>query len=178
MERLTYNYKIRKRGHLKGNTNKTLTKLFKNKEENIWEYENIWYEVSEARKRECELIEQKKIEGWTLLNIAKGGGLGGNRFKWTEKKIFKEAKKHITKSDFHKNSSGAYKASKNLGIFEKACEHMLLLKKSNGHWTKERIIKEAIKYKTKTKFARNNGSAYNTAIKLNILEEVFSYVKN
>lgn len=47
----------------------------------------------------------------------------------------------------------------------------------NLKWTKEKCIKEAKKYKKRTKFARESNSAYNSARNNNWLEEVCSHME-
>jgi hypothetical protein len=48
--------------------------------------------------------------------------------------------------------------------------------KPKGYWTKERCQEEALKYKTKTKFAKNSGSAYSVTLKNKWLIEICSHM--
>ena len=79
---------------------------------------------STAIKREVELIEKYKKDGWSILNVAKAGSLGGTRRKWTEDKVHKEALKYKTRGAFKKGSVGAYDRAKKDGILDKVCKHM------------------------------------------------------
>jgi hypothetical protein len=49
-------------------------------------------------------------------------------------------------------------------------------KKPNGYWTFERIQKEALKYKTRKEFYKNNRGAYKAALRQNVLDEVCSHM--
>jgi len=67
--------------------------------------------------------EYKKL-GWTSLNVAKTGGLGGNGKKWVVEAIILEALLYNNRKDFYTLSSGAYGAAKVLGILNEVCKHM------------------------------------------------------
>lgn len=103
-------------------------------------------------------------------------------FKWTEEKIQLEASKYKTRFQFQKNSP-AYKAAVKRNILDKVCAHMPKQadrSKENSpafKWSKEKIIKEAIKHKTRSDFFSNAGSAYNMARKMGIFEEVCTHMK-
>ena len=46
------------------------------------------------------------------------------KLKWTKEKVLLDAKKYKRKSDWNKNSPGAYRAAKRYGWFEKAISHI------------------------------------------------------
>lgn len=50
-------------------------------------------------------------------------------------------------------------------------------KKKRKQWTKSEILKEAKKYKSRSKFMRGSGGAYNRARKLGILDEVCQHME-
>ena len=60
----------------------------------------FWFEASEYVDREkaalfeIDLMEKKVQEGFELLNIAPGGGLGGATLEWTKNKVEASAKKY------------------------------------------------------------------------------------
>jgi hypothetical protein len=49
-------------------------------------------------------------------------------------------------------------------------------KKTVGYWTKERCQEEALKYKTRYEFQKNSGSAYYSAQKNKLLDEICSHM--
>lgn len=91
--------------------------------------------------------------------------------KWTEQLVFDESKKYTTKSDFFRNSSGAYQAAKKLGVFEKACEHM-----KSKKWTLESLKAEALNYTTRSDFMRGSRSAHVMASRLGLIEQISSHM--
>jgi len=97
---------------------------------------------------------------------------------WTKEKCGEEALKYKTKKELIENSSGAYLAMvKNKWLLE-LCSH-LKNQKSNGYWTKEVCVKEALTYSSKEEFRKNNESAYVTASKNKWLSEIcFENKKN
>ena len=96
---------------------------------------------------------------------------------WIPSTIADEAKKHATRSEFQKSSVGAYSAARRLGILDDVCAHMKRNKiKRMNHWTEDRLIAEAKKYKTRKAFYENNVSAYARASQLGILDKVCSHM--
>lgn len=77
-----------------------------------------------AIKMENEYINKYKIEGWNILNKAKGGALGGNQLKWTKEICMLDAKKYNNRTLWTKNSPGAIDASYRNGWINDCCEHM------------------------------------------------------
>ena len=132
---------------------------------------------TEAQRQEKYWVEHYKNNGWGMFNIAKTGGLGGGK-KWTKKSLQEEANKYKTIREFRKNNSAAYGAASKKKIIE-----ILFKNHSNngysenqkikGYWTKERVQDESRKYKNRADFYTNNASAYNKALKINILNDLF-----
>jgi len=99
------------------------------------------------------------------------------KWYWTEEKCYEEALKYTKRDDFQKRSSGAYAAARRLKILDKVCSHMTYQKQlPNGYWNLKTITKEAQKYYSRSKFCKENNSAYNAAKRLNILENVCSHM--
>jgi isopentenyldiphosphate isomerase len=95
---------------------------------------------------------------------------------WTKEKCKIEALKYITRNEFQKNSKGAYQKSFHNGWLEEICSHMVRVQKPHGYWTKERCQKEALKYKTKSNFSKNNYAAYNRSYKSGWLDNICSHM--
>jgi hypothetical protein len=86
---------------------------------------------------------------------------------WTYDKCKEEALKYKTKTEYQKNSKGAYNSSRNNGWFEDICSHMIsnVINKPYGYWTYERCKDEALKYKTRMEFKINSAGAYKSLMK-------------
>lgn len=83
---------------------------------------------------------------------------------WTKERVFEEAKKYTNKKDFEINAKGAYcKARTNKWLDEMSWLCPLPLGPISK-WSKEAIIEESKKYKTKTEFAKKSPTAYLHAI--------------
>ena len=96
--------------------------------------------------------------------------------RWDDNMLYLEALKYTTRSKFQKGSKTAYSRCLERGILDKTCSHMVLQIKSNGYWTFDTILKEALKYKTRISFANGCGSASITAHKLGIINEVCKHM--
>lgn len=128
-----------------------------------------------AKKQEQYWINLYKQNNWELFNIAKGGSLGGKSFKWTKEKLLNEVKKYNTRSEFSKNG-GAYNAAIHLKILDELFENhpnngYTTKQKICGYWTKEKL--QNIANTCNRLEFRKKLDAYNAAIRLNILDELF-----
>lgn len=168
---LTYNLEKRIYNHIKNSSNKYVNNYMCNSIKYIINSDNILYKAEDAIKLECYLIDKYKNEGYKVLNISKGGGLGGSK-KWSDEMLRDEALKYKTRSSFQKLSSGAYQSSKSKGILNEICKHM----SDRFIWTQENIKQEALKYKTRSDFSKGSAGAYCSSIKMCILDEVCSHM--
>lgn len=91
---------------------------------------------------------------------------------WTIERIKSEAKKYQTRSEFQKNAVSAYNRAHKSGWLDEVCEHMERLRKSNGYWTKERILDESSKYRTLKEFRDGSHGAYDSAYDMGLMEEL------
>ena len=122
---LTYNTKERYQSHL----NKDNSPVYRHIEKTNAKFEfKVITELPiycvDAQILEHETIEKYQELGWNILNknkTGKGcGSLGGGTRKWTEENIKTESNNYKTRSEFRKNSSGAYvAASKIEGLLDK-----------------------------------------------------------
>lgn len=136
---------------------------------------------SEAQEKEIYWVNFYKNNNWKILNIAKPGSLGGNVIKWTKNKLKKITDTCENRRDFRKKYSAAYGTAIRLKLMDELFKnHPNQGFKSvpNSYWTKEKIQEEAIRYKTRSNLNNNNGSAYNAALKMNILNEIFEKTPN
>jgi len=85
--------------------------------------------IEDAIKKEHEFVNEYKKENWNVLNIAKTGGVGKVKTKWTIDVILSESLKYNSKSEFKKNSYNAYCAMYKLKCQDIVCEHMIKKRK-------------------------------------------------
>jgi isopentenyldiphosphate isomerase len=97
---------------------------------------------------------------------------------WTKDRCLEIALKYDTKKDFKYHDNSAYLGSKKIGCLDEICSHMIILKKPNGYWTKEKCKDIAEKYITKTDFMKNDRKAYDTSYNKGWLNEICSHMKN
>ncbi|MBQ7182027.1 MAG: GIY-YIG nuclease family protein [Bacteroidaceae bacterium] len=82
---------------------------------------------------------------------------------WTRSRVFEESRKYTNKKEFEANANGAFqKAMKNGWLKEMLWLKPLPLGKISI-WTRERIIVESKKYKSRTEFAKESPTAYHHA---------------
>lgn len=97
--------------------------------------------------------------------------------QWTKRKIIKEAKKYSFMTEFELYAPEAYRLAKERGYLEIVCSHMKTYKprisKKGSPLTKESVMEEARKYKTKWEFKIKAPGAYQKANELKIMNELF-----
>lgn len=97
---------------------------------------------------------------------------------WTEERLQKEVSKYKSRREFQINSKGAYTAAVSKKILNKLFNEFPNQgydenKRKTGFWTKERLQKEADKYKTLNDFSNSSKAAYSAARRLGFLKELF-----
>lgn len=95
---------------------------------------------------------------------------------WTKEKVFDEAKKYKTKSEFKKGNPTAYQVARKNGWLKEMNWFKEIFKPSN-YWTKERVFEEARKYQTKSEFKKGCGSAYQVALENGWLKEMTWFIE-
>jgi len=131
---------------------------------------------SEFQKNNASVYKISRINGWLdeicnhMILLHKPNNY------WTKKRCQEEALKYINRTEFSKNSSNIYSAAHRNGWLDEICNHMIILQKPNGYWTKELCKEEALKCKTRSEFQKNNSSTYNSALKNGWLDEICSHM--
>lgn len=95
------------------------------------------------------------------------------KYVWTLEEIKIEALKYNNRKSFAAKCRGAYNTAKRIGILEDVCFHML--KRDDPHnlkWSIDNLKLEALKYKTRGSFQKNNGSAYGIARDRGVLDQI------
>ena len=96
--------------------------------------------------------------------------------KWKVKDdVLNDAKKYSSRSEWAKNSPGASSFAKKNNWYNEATAHMYKTK-SRKWFNKEIVIKDALKYKTKSDWHKKSHGAYDAAKKNNWLEEATSHM--
>jgi predicted GIY-YIG superfamily endonuclease len=171
---LTFNLKQRVTAHLNTKRFVNLIKKYGRGALKI-KQETEYLESNFAAKLEIVLIKNFRKDGWNVLNIARGGSLGGTTIKWTEKNILISLENQKSFKDWRENHPSGYSALlKNKKLKEKV--HSTLPRGSTLKWTKGLIIKEALKFKTRSEWARKSYGSYVAAKRFGILEEVSKHM--
>jgi predicted GIY-YIG superfamily endonuclease len=96
---------------------------------------------------------------------------------WTKERCHKEALKYKTRQKFFKGSISAYSTAHQSGWIDEICQHMSYDQLPKGHWTLERIRKEAKKYQTRSDFAKGSPLAYGAASRKGVVDEVCLHMR-
>lgn len=96
---------------------------------------------------------------------------------WTKPRLAKIAKKYTARNDFHLHDDAAYRAAQARGLLDEICRHMEYQVLPRNYWTKERIIEEARKYKTRSEFMKSAGGAWGRAQVEGWLDEVCTHME-
>ena len=132
----------------------------------------------EIIKKEIYYINYYKTNKWNLLNVRKGGELGGKKIIWTKERCRIEAKKYKYKIDFIKKSQSAYVIANKNGWINEICKHMYIQKKENNYWTKERCHEIAKKCKYKYELKKKNPTVYKKLINMGWVDEICNHMKS
>ena len=92
-----------------------------------------------------------------------------NRKTWDKAAVIKDASLYKTVADWRKQSPSAYAICCRNKWNDDACAHMSIVKRSNGYWTKERLLEEAQKYKTTADWSKGSPSSYSIAKKQKLI---------
>ncbi|TMI95344.1 MAG: hypothetical protein E6H08_06920 [Bacteroidetes bacterium] len=132
-------------------------------------------------------VEFQKSNGTAYTAVRKNGWLKELCFHMpllqipngslTKEVCRKEARKYQTRTQFARNSAGAYDKSRKSGWLDDICSHMTSILKPKGYWTKEKCKTEAWKYKTRTEFQKNSPRAYDISHQNGWLNEFCSHMK-
>lgn len=166
---LTYNFEERKNSHITNSSNRYVKELLFNDEVHIWVLEKGIILQDNVGEIEKNLIREYEENGWNVLNISPGGGLGGG-YKWNYELVKEEAKKYTNRRDFRVNSSGAYYFASRHKYLNSICFHM------KPKWSLEEVKKEAIKYNNRSDFSKYSKGAYYYAYRNKILDEVCEHM--
>jgi hypothetical protein len=83
-----------------------------------------------------------------------------------------------TQAEFREKFASAYSVCKKNGWFDELCKDLTIERDVNKWSTYEAIKEEALKYQSRREFSLKNGSAYQAAHRLGIIESVCSHMPN
>jgi hypothetical protein len=95
---------------------------------------------------------------------------------WIEPTIEQVAVKYKTKGEFERQCGSAYTAAIRLGILDKVCRHMKVLKRPNNYWTYERVLHLAKKCRSIKQFVAKYRNAYQAARRKRWLDKIYREV--
>lgn len=156
---LTFNLDERNKGHMTQPSSSVYQHMnltgFKPKIKSISEL----LDKDKASEIEREMVKKYESEGWSILNKAKAGGLGGDTLKWTDEAIRNEIQKYTTLNDFIIKSPSAYSALRKKGkdYFKEFTKD---LQKVVVKLSDEELKNIALKYTDKMSFIKNEPKAY------------------
>lgn len=158
---LTYNFNIRINDHINNHKRSPIYKHIKQtglnpKFEKLTDYVDI--DIASKKLEEFYKTYYEGL-GFNILNIAKTGGIGSNKSKYTKNDCQRESLKYLTRSDFKKDSNLYNIALKN-GWLDDICSHMIEIKKSKGYWTKEMCLKDSLKCNSLKEFEDKYNTSY------------------
>ena len=138
---------------------------FVKKQHDVYTYEEC-YEI--AKDYDC-VSEFQKGNGSVYAKARERGWLKDytwfkprSRKPYTYEECYEIAKKYDTRTKYCKGNIGAYQASLNHGWLDDYT-WFHYVQRPTGYWTKEKVIEESKKYKTRGEFHDYNGTAYSKA---------------
>jgi predicted GIY-YIG superfamily endonuclease len=121
-----------------------------------------YVDVEYAVKMEEIILNEYKVDNWSILNKAKTGGVGSSNLIWTKVKCMTDAKKYKKISDYQNKSKSSYNAALKNGWIDEVCSHIKRRKSKNKYWDDKNLCRmESLKYKNISEFQKNCWSAYN-----------------
>jgi predicted GIY-YIG superfamily endonuclease len=99
------------------------------------------------------------------------------RGRWSKTAVFRAAKNYDSKRDFINGAPGAYQKALKRGWLVSACRHMRPLRRPQGHWKKEELIRAISKFRTLESFRKSLPSAYSAAVRRHDFERLTARLK-
>lgn len=162
---LTYNIKERDEQHLVVDENSKRTSVGKFIKETGEIPELVkfteYIDPPSAQKKEGELVNTFKNQGYLILNRAKTGSLGSGE-KYTEKEIEDLLKQITNYKDLYTNHYPIYRAAKRRGkeFLNRVTQHMGRLQ---INWTKDKVLNLASEFNKLSDFREKHNGAYTHA---------------
>lgn len=127
------------------------------------------YTKDDAGQEEMKTLERYRAEGWTILNIAKPGALGGVNKKYSREECVEAVSKYEFLSDFCKENLSMYNC-----ILQRRWSDILANLKRFKRKDLESLKKEALAYGSKKRLIKENRSLYHYLYVNKALDNLFS----
>jgi very-short-patch-repair endonuclease len=107
----------------------------------------------------------------------------GSNTVWNFNECLEEALKYKTRRDFILNSPRAYGYAQRENILDSVCSHMpkKIFKLGKDHpnfkWSNDKLQQEALKYNSRSEFAKYSYGTYLAARRANLLDTICSHMK-
>ena len=95
---------------------------------------------------------------------------------WSVEKLRDEALKYSSRQEFQQKNGAAYKAAGIMKCRDIICLHMVELKKPRGFWNADNLFAEALKYENKVDFVEKSPSAFLTATRKNLIDQICAHM--
>ena len=171
---LTYNIKIREEKHINGNqiTSKLIAQGYEYSIKRLTDYISI----EKAIEKEIYFIKEYKKK-FKVLNISKGGGLGGKPFKLKDKELISLALKYDSYSEFYKNKKLYNNILRRKLLTEVKRNYIKNLKynkkrKRKRKWNKDKLIRESKKHASYKDLIKNNKPLYFVIVRHKMVKEI------
>ena len=138
--------------------------------EPIYVYKNV--NIKTGPRLEGEVMQQYRDNGWTLLNKAPAGSLGGMT-EFSKSTCINIAKRYMYKKDLFNERPEIYSAL----LRHKWMNQCTWLKSYKRKWddiTFDDFIKIAKKYRTRTDFSHKNSALYNVANERGWIDKLYT----
>lgn len=136
-----------------------------------------YIDVDEAVFLEGFYVEQYLNDRWLILNKSKTGSVGKVNI-WTKEKCVEVARKCKTRTEFSKESKGAYDAARRYGWLDDVYFHMEEKIKPKKYWSKEKCLSEFLKYDSKKEVKIHKPKAYYAACRNGWVNELSVHMIN
>jgi hypothetical protein len=178
---LSYNPELRRKKHFRYKEKSAVYK-FVTKNPNVkYEFKILTSEflpIEIISEMENEYIEKYKHDGWVVLNVARGGSVGGSRLYWTYERCEEITKMYNCLEEFRVGNPKCYRAVRTSGWVNELCSHMdKPNRKPNGFWEDRKVCEdEVLKFTHYTVFYKEQPGCL-SSIKKHGWNELLSHLK-
>lgn len=113
--------------------------------------------------KEISALQNKKINLTKRDLTSEEISLLSNLGAWTKETVMADARKYSKTTDWNNCGNAASQVARKKGWYEEATQHMTRSQRPKGYWTKERVLEDAKKYKSKKEWFTKSQSGYATA---------------
>lgn len=180
---LTCNWKRRKNDHLnQKNPKSAIYKTIEKYGQPVFKLlTTVPVAEQDSPKVESKWIKHYTSLGYTMLNRAKAGSLGGKISIWTKEKIWGIANNCKSMTEFYGEvGCGIISRCKTMGIFDEIVNKLWVdgdTKSRSGGWNVEDAMIVAKRYKSISKFQKDYSGAHKCLAKNSLLKHIFPNTK-